>query len=90
MSGVTDVNICAGFWTPESGDAPTGRTYDRSRPTRSNRQKPIAKRPSTYGGFPPCIYHNPLRGNGSVRKPLVFSLEILTMGLIHGFICCSA
>ena len=30
--------------------APTGRTYDRSRPKRSNRQKPLAKRPSTYGG----------------------------------------
>src|SRR6202020_2525100 len=29
--------------------APTGRTYDRSRPKRSNRQKPLAKRPSTYG-----------------------------------------
>ncbi len=30
--------------------APTGRTYDRSRPKRSERQKPLAKRPSTYGG----------------------------------------
>src|SRR5215469_8785435 len=28
--------------------APIGRTYDRSRPKRSNRQKPLAKRPSTY------------------------------------------
>ena len=29
--------------------APTGRTYDRSRPKRSERRKPLAKRPSTYG-----------------------------------------
>ena len=31
-----------------SGPAPTGRTYDRSRPKRSERQKLLAKRPSTY------------------------------------------
>ena len=30
--------------------APTGRTYDRSRPKRSERRNPLAKRPSTYGG----------------------------------------
>ncbi len=30
--------------------APTGRTYDRSRPKRSERRKPLAKRPSTYDG----------------------------------------
>src|SRR5271157_1761560 len=30
--------------------APTGRTYDPSRPKRSERRKPLAKRPSTYGG----------------------------------------
>ncbi len=37
-----------------SHTAPTGRTYDRSRPKRSERQKPLAKRPSTYdGGSPP-------------------------------------
>ncbi len=30
--------------------APTGRTYDRSRPKRSERRNPLAKRPSTYDG----------------------------------------
>ena len=32
-----------------------GRTYDRSRPKRSDRRNPLAKRPSTYDGFEPTV-----------------------------------
>ena len=43
--------------------APTGRTYDRSRPKRSERQKPLAKRPK-LGGITK-------KGNRYLRKMLV-------------------